>query len=366
MNRGIQLTIIFFFGFLLWGATDGYAQLSPGELTHSHADLEGIRNCTKCHVLGDKVSNDKCLDCHKVLKSRINARKGYHASREVKGKECASCHSEHHGRQFEMIRFEEKTFDHQLTGYDLTGAHQKIDCRDCHKPDLISDREIKFRKNTYLGLGQECLACHEDSHQKTLGNDCASCHSTDAFAPAARFDHNKTDFALAGKHRDVDCAECHLKEMREGKSFQRFADIPFAQCSSCHDDPHQNQHLKRCDECHTEQAFSDRRQLFRYNHSRTNFPLKGKHRQTACAECHSFDAHREPCLPTGRASRPRTVCSAMRMSMKAGLGQPVPNATRKSPSPGSMIWTTSITASPNLFFWENINRSTAGIVTRKA
>ncbi|MCF8238383.1 MAG: hypothetical protein K9I85_09535 [Saprospiraceae bacterium] len=289
MNRRIQQTIIIL-GILLSGVLDGYGQLSPGELTRSHADLEGLRNCTLCHVLGDKVSNDKCLDCHKVLKSRISARKGYHASREVKGKECATCHSEHHGRNFEMIRFEEKSFDHRLTGYDLTGAHRKIDCRDCHKPDRISDREIRARKNTYLGLGQECLSCHEDSHQRTLGTDCASCHTTEAFAPATRFDHNKTDFALAGKHRDVDCAKCHLKETREGKSFQRFADVSFDQCSTCHEDPHQNQHLKRCDECHTEQAFSDQRRLSRFNHSRTAFPLKGKHQQTSCAKCHSFDA----------------------------------------------------------------------------
>ena len=30
------------------------AQISPGELTKSHAHLEGMLNCTKCHVLGDK------------------------------------------------------------------------------------------------------------------------------------------------------------------------------------------------------------------------------------------------------------------------------------------------------------------------
>ncbi|MBK7344383.1 MAG: hypothetical protein IPJ06_15575 [Saprospiraceae bacterium] len=133
------------------------AQLSPGELTRSHADLEGIRNCTKCHVLGDKVSNDKCLECHKDLRSRIQSRKGYHTSREVKGKECASCHSEHHGRQFEMIRFDQKTFDHKLTGYELTGSHKKIDCRECHKPDLINDREIRARKIPSLDFPRNVL-----------------------------------------------------------------------------------------------------------------------------------------------------------------------------------------------------------------
>ncbi len=32
-----------------------YGQISPGDLSNAHKDLEGMSNCTKCHVLGDKV-----------------------------------------------------------------------------------------------------------------------------------------------------------------------------------------------------------------------------------------------------------------------------------------------------------------------
>ncbi len=277
------------FSFFLVASLDVNGQLSPGELTRSHADLEGIRNCTKCHVLGDKVSNEKCLECHKDLRSRIQAKKGYHGSREVKGKECASCHSEHHGRSFEMVRFDQKTFDHKLTGYELTESHKKIDCRDCHKPDLIGNRDIRSRKNTFLGLPQDCAACHEDSHQRTLGTDCASCHTTEAFSPATKFDHNKADFTLIGKHRQVDCKECHKEEIREGKKFQRFTEVSFSECSSCHTDPHQNKLLQHCDECHTEQGFAEFRGRGRFNHSRTSFPLKGKHQHIDCSTCHRFD-----------------------------------------------------------------------------
>ena len=52
------------------------AQISPGDLSASHSELEGMANCTKCHVLGGKVANDKCLDCHKELKARIDQKKG--------------------------------------------------------------------------------------------------------------------------------------------------------------------------------------------------------------------------------------------------------------------------------------------------
>lgn len=265
----------------------GWGQLSPGDLAQDHAHLEGLSNCTQCHTLGDKVSSQKCLDCHKEIKALVDARKGYHASREVKSKDCFACHSEHHGRKFDMIHFDDKKFDHDLTGYKLTGAHKKKECRDCHKPDFIDDREIKKRKDTYLGMGTECLNCHADYHQKTLGKDCASCHTTEAFSPAEKFDHSKTDFALSGKHVDVDCAKCHKKEVRNGEDFQQFASVAFTNCNSCHDDAHSGNLGNNCKQCHTDAGWEVLTSLRRFNHNQTGFPLKGKHQQVDCFKCHA-------------------------------------------------------------------------------
>ena len=74
------------------------AQLSPGDLSNPHSNLEGISNCTQCHVLGNKQTNEKCLACHTEINERISSKKGYHSSSEVKGKQCFSCHSEHNGK----------------------------------------------------------------------------------------------------------------------------------------------------------------------------------------------------------------------------------------------------------------------------
>ena len=76
-------------------------QLSPGDLSNSHSNLNGISNCTQCHVLGNKITNEKCLACHTEILSRINLKKGYHSSADVKGKQCFSCHSEHNGKNFQ-------------------------------------------------------------------------------------------------------------------------------------------------------------------------------------------------------------------------------------------------------------------------
>lgn len=270
-------------------ASKAAAQLSPGDLSNAHAKLEGVSNCTQCHVLGSKVSNDKCLACHKEIKTLIDRREGYHISSEVKGKDCASCHSDHHGRKFDMVRFDEKNFNHNLAYYELNGAHKKVDCRDCHKPDNIADFDLKKRKDTFLGLGKQCLDCHDDYHQKTLANDCTKCHSMDGFKPANRFNHDKTDFALAGKHKTVDCRDCHKTELRNGKEFQQFSGIAFKNCNACHDDPHRNQIGTDCKNCHNEQSFQSTSSLSRFNHNQTNFNLKGKHKQVDCRSCHQMD-----------------------------------------------------------------------------
>lgn len=271
---------------MLLVVTGVHSQISPGPLTTAHAHLEGITNCTQCHVLGEKVSNDKCLECHKEIKSRVDQRKGYHASSEVTGKDCFACHSEHHGRNFEIIRFDENTFNHALTGYKLTGAHQKQECSACHKDEFIASPELRKKKETFLGLRTECIACHKDVHQGTLSKNCASCHNTEAFEPAVLFDHAKTDFPLRGKHKTVDCKSCHAESILNGEPFQRFAGVPFNSCVDCHDDPHNNRLGRDCKGCHTEESFNVFIGKSTFNHSQTAFPLIGKHLRVDCASCH--------------------------------------------------------------------------------
>ncbi len=264
----------------------GYAQLSPGDLTTAHASLEGMSNCTQCHDLGNKVTNAKCLECHKELRALITRKKGYHASANVKAKDCASCHSEHHGRKFQMVRFDEKAFDHALTGYALTGAHKPVDCRECHAPKNVQDRELRARPKTFLGLDQACVPCHEDRHQGTLSKDCLSCHDMSAFKPAKKFDHAKSEFPLRGGHVEVACLECHKVTTRSGKQFQEFADVPHADCRACHEDPHKAHFTNACSQCHTEQAFTTFAGKDRFDHNSTHFRLLGKHKTTDCFECH--------------------------------------------------------------------------------
>ncbi len=271
---------------LLMVASEGYSQISPGDLTTSHANLEGMSNCTQCHDIGEKVSNTKCLECHKEIKSLISKNQGYHASAGVVKQDCFQCHSEHHGRKFDMVRFDQNNFDHKLTGYRLEGKHQTVDCRKCHISDNISDSNIRKRSNTFLGLEQKCLSCHDDFHQNTLSNDCLSCHSMDGFIPVTKFNHDKTNYPLTGKHTPLDCVECHKITTRNGKKFQEFGNMAFTDCKSCHTDPHNNSLPGKCLQCHTESSFSDFTGRRGFNHNTTPFPLNGAHGKIDCFSCH--------------------------------------------------------------------------------
>lgn len=139
------------------------AQISPGPLSRSHANLEGAINCTKCHQPGSRA-NLICLECHTEIGARVAAGRGYHArvvDRNSGSKQCGTCHSEHNGIEFNLIRWDpsQSQFDHSKTGWPLDGKHSGISCNKCHNAARLpgSERsEIRLRDldRTYLGYSR--------------------------------------------------------------------------------------------------------------------------------------------------------------------------------------------------------------------
>jgi hypothetical protein len=269
-------------------AMSGFAQISPGELSKAHSKLEGVANCTKCHTVGKKVTNEKCLDCHKEIRASIAAKKGFHASADVSSKECFACHNEHHGRKFEIVKLDKKRFDHSKTGFELKGVHAKKDCKECHKSEFISDPILKKKSSTFMGLKGACLTCHTDYHQGKLSPNCATCHNFDSFknAKVVGFDHNKTHFPILGKHNNVSCSKCHKTEIVNGKTVQRFKGLEFQSCTPCHKDAHETKFGTNCKQCHSEESFHSIKNIATFNHDKTEFQLIGKHKTVACKSCH--------------------------------------------------------------------------------
>ena len=282
--------------------------ISPGKLAQAHQDLDGIRNCTACHSLGNKgIDNTLCLDCHTPLKTRLYAGRGFHAS--VAEQNCADCHKEHFGAAFQLVRFDTTRFDHQETGFRLAGAHEQVACRTCHRPAYIADAEVRAFKGrngalsqTFLGLGTRCLSCHESESPHTgqfVGEDCATCHAEDRWEEAERFDHDDARFKLIGRHRQVECGDCHPQAAApDGHTFTRYEDLDFANCSSCHDDAHGGVFGANCANCHDPASWQQIRNFDedRFDHAATGFDLVGQHARLDCAACHTRPARRDTAI----------------------------------------------------------------------
>lgn len=197
----------------------------------------------------------------------------------------------------------------------LSAAHAKLesDCSACHK---------SFKKAAQSSL---CADCHKPVKQDVAQgtgfhgkeplvakSECVNCHAEHkgrAFHPAAFteviFDHRKTDFALEGKHADVECSSCH-------KAGKRYAEAPVA-CSSCHqaDQPHQGRLGTKCESCH---GPSDWRKVVAFDHGKTKFALIGAHAKATCHACHAGEFYKE--LPANCVS-----CHAMQDVHEARFGE---------------------------------------------
>ena len=257
---------------VLGGGSAALAQgTSPGPLARSHVKLEGADQCGKCHTPGKGVTDDRCLECHADAKtSRFH---GDH--RKQSGKDCATCHRDHRGRDFQMIRWKPPTdFDHARTGYKLAGKHADLKCGKCHT-----------KKQRWMGLEAGCVKCHQDRHKPSLGKACDQCHSQLRFDKAEKFDHAKAKFPLRGRHLKVDCAKCHEKAGIEG----RFRGLKFAACADCHREPVDKHSGERdCAGCHGNDGWAKvERRAGVDLHARTKMPLRGKHLDVACEKCHT-------------------------------------------------------------------------------
>jgi hypothetical protein len=265
-----------------------------------------ISDCNKCHA--NKDIPTACLKCHTEIKAELTEFRGYHhellAGKKI---ECARCHSEHNGREFQLINKtswggkDPKNFKHSFTTFKLVGKHEKLDCKECHekkaKPFALAEFPTHMRKSTYLGLKQTCTACHKDIHAGGLASDCESCHGQDSWKPTPFFDHEKF-FSLKLKHAGIDCKKCHVipalsapipVPRPKGFPFNKAHSAKATQCSDCHKNPHKTNWREDCETCHTRFAipWSDAvKNMPRALHAQTRFRLVSPHNKVTCVQCH--------------------------------------------------------------------------------
>jgi hypothetical protein len=195
--------------------------------------------------------------------------------------------------------FKPSTFtakDHSTSAYPLEGKHFAVECAKCHIP--------KGKDTLFKVKFAHCTDCHKDEHDgQFVGapylNACERCHTLQGYRPStftlAR--HKETHFVLTGGHVAVPCGYCHKEQAyAEGTPkpvvFYHWKNLS---CTTCHQDPHKGQFDKRmqqvradgtaagCEACHSTKSWKE---LSRFDHAKTSFPLVGAHRATACIDCH--------------------------------------------------------------------------------
>ncbi len=239
--------------------------------------------CVSCHQGGDfktPIPHNACADCHKP-----DPHHGQFAKRADGGR-CEGCHT--------VQGWSPSTFsvaDHAKTGFPLTFPHAAVKCASCHTP---AGKETKFK----IKFAQ-CIDCHKDEHEGQFAaapwrNRCEQCHDAANFKTSSfTLDkHQRSSFPLTGGHMAVACNDCH-------KAPAGTKVIPFhfskLGCTTCHEDIHKGQFSSRMDArdaagktlgclaCHSTKEWKD---LSKFDHAQTRFPLAGSHRAVACADCH--------------------------------------------------------------------------------
>ncbi len=224
-------------------------------LTGKHVDTKCI-DCHKNNKYKDTVRT--CIGCHKKDDDGAKGHKGLY------GEKCETCHG--------TKAWKPSNFNHDKdTKYSLLGKHKTTPCKDCHTGHLYKDK-----------LSQECYACHkkDDKHKGSLGKECAECHTERGWKERTKFDHDKTDFPLLGKHAKVECKDCHKST--------NFKEAP-KECIGCHrkDDKHEKTLGEKCGDCHNERDWKSTQG--RFDHERTKFKLRNAHAspdKIKCNACH--------------------------------------------------------------------------------
>ncbi len=227
--------------------------------------------CASCHVdrHGGRLGSE-CARCHNERGFRETPpfahlqQTGFALSDGHKELACARCHGERHER------FLPKGAGCQ--GCHLPRRHGLnfgARCEDCHKPTRFADvpafahdEKALFplsRRHAALPclschdarkgarLSPACESCHGDPHRGGNGLECQECHQPDRWR-LIRFDHDRTEFPLQGRHFLTLCGACHRNPQWTGLR---------GECIACHalDRPRTQDHLMAVDcgamGCHT-------------------------------------------------------------------------------------------------------------------
>jgi hypothetical protein len=190
----------------------------------------------------------------------------------------------------------------QVSPGPLARSHEQLDTvRTCTKCHEHGDQ----------AMDERCLDCHggirrlvtegAGFHGRGGRKNCSGCHPDHAGrdfdliewedGSEAAFRHQRTGWPLTGGHATLKCAKCHIPEFQQdaylkdeppGDRARTWLGLS-TDCFSCHEDRHKGELGNDCARCHGTLKFKP---VARLDHSKSNYPLTGKHSDVACNKCH--------------------------------------------------------------------------------
>jgi hypothetical protein len=155
------------------------------ELLGAHSSIQ----CSDCHQGTTGGLNTDCIFCHQDdFNSAVNhVAQGYPT-------ECEMCHN--------STAWNQVSFNHANTNFPLLGAHQNVNCSDCHE-------------SGFTGTTTDCFDCHQTEFNATndpphqllnFSHDCLECHNMNGWIPA---NFNHSFYPVDNRHDELNCNECH-------------------------------------------------------------------------------------------------------------------------------------------------------------
>ncbi len=226
-------------------------------------------DCYECHTkkLGEKKPDRTCEGCH-VKDNKHGDRFKEFGSPPA----CAVCHP--------STSWKPTAFNHdKKTRFKLTGRHDEVDCRACHRGKKPDD----FERFDAKRVG--CMGCHQhkDVHDgQWKDSQCTDCHKGAGQVELTKgsvdvYHGPKSRFPLVKAHKFVKCTQCHPKDS--------YKNTPMECGARCHEDSlHKGTLGEACTPCHSPGLWD----AVRFDHTDdTDWPLTGLHKKVVdCDDCH--------------------------------------------------------------------------------
>lgn len=215
------------------------------------------------------------------------------------------------------LNAKESQFNHDKTGFELVGPHERLNCDSCHI------------RGIFKGIPKQCVACHDrgsqiatslkpPNHIQTTGS-CEGCHAGNTWAVTG-FDHDSISGSCISCHNGTTttgkttnhvqstnaCDDCHSSVSWIPARFDHSAIT--GSCISCHNNvtargksPNHINSTDTCDNCHVTVTWTTNRvdhndvvggSCFTCHNNVTAMGKPANHvtSGTVCDDCHSTSA----------------------------------------------------------------------------